>query len=158
MLCLMVMVGWMLTAPALANKFGAPCGSAKIPKTDRNGAVCLALCSEGAGSVSCVATNADRLAVESGEHAEFQGPASHLRIRILGKEVTLGQLVDRLEQVSGWKVRIDGGFEKLELAPGRWKGAWDDLPRFRWKVSNAGHVRLAADADARTFTFSVRAF
>ena len=144
--------------PAMAGKFSTKCGSAKIPKTDRNGAVCLALCGGGSDSVTCVATTADELTVETGEVSPLQGPASGLWIRILGKEVTLGQLADRLSKVSGWKVRIRGGFEKLELAPGRWKGNWEDLHELRWKISNAGRVHLAADAEKRTFTFSVRAF
>ncbi len=151
-LCLTVAV------PALAGKFSTKCGSAKIPKTDRNGAVCLAVCGGGSDSVTCVATTADRLTVETGEISPLQGPASSLSIRILGKEVTLGQLADRLGQVSGWKVRIKGGFEKLELAPGQWKGNWEDLHKLRWKISNAGRIHLAADAETRTFTFSVRAF
>ena len=151
-LCLAVAV------PALAGKFSTKCGSAKIPKTDRNGAVCLALCGGGSDSVTCVATTADQLTVETGEVSRLQGPASTLWIRILGKEVTLGQLADRLGKVSGWKVRIRGGFEKLELAPGQWKGNWEDLYKMRWRISNAGRVGLTADAETQTFTFTVRAF
>ena len=147
-----------MAAPAMAGKFSTKCGSAKIPKTDRNGAVCLALCGGGSDSVTCVATNADQLTVETGEGSQLQGPASSLWIRILGKEVTLGQLADRLGKVSGWKVRIRGGFEKLELAPGQWKGNWEDLHKMRWKISNAGRVHLAVDAEAKTFTFTVKAF
>jgi hypothetical protein len=108
--------------------------------------------------VTCVATQADRLVVEAEEENGLQGPASSLRIRIEGKEVTLGQLAERLRRVSGWKVRVGGGFEKLELAPGRWKGSWDDLPKLRWKIANAGFIALSADPEARTFTFSVRVF
>jgi len=157
-LALATCLGLAMAVPAMAGKFSTKCGSAKIPKTDRNGAVCLALCGGGSDSVTCVATNADQLTVETGEVSPLQGPASSLSIRILGKEVTLGQLADRLRQVSGWKVRIRGGFEKLELAPGHWKGTWEDLYKMRWKISNAGRVGLTADDETQTFTFSVRAF
>ena len=139
----------------MAGKFSTKCGSAKIPKTDRNGAVCLALCGGGSDSVTCVATTADELTVETGEVSPLQGPASGLWIRILGKEVTLGQLADRLSKVSGWKVRIRGGFEKLELSPGRWKGSWEDLHELRWKISNAGRVHLAADAEIAGFILAL---
>jgi hypothetical protein len=147
-----------MVIPATAGKFSTKCGSTKIPKTDRNGAVCLGLCGGGSDSVTCVATTADRLTVETGTVSPLQGPASALWIRILGKEVTLGQLADRLRKVSGWKVRVAGGFDKLELAPGHWKGDWQDLHKMLWKIANAGSVHLAADAETRTFTFSVRAF
>ena len=147
-----------MALPAAAGKFSTKCGSTKIPQTDRNGAVCLALCGGGSDSVTCVATKADELTVETGDIAPLQGPGSTLWIQVLGKEVTLGQLADRLEEVSGWKVRVKGGFERLELKPGKWKGNWKDLGDMRWKISNAGRIHLAADAEARTFTFSVRAF
>jgi hypothetical protein len=147
-----------MALPAAAGKFSAKCGSTKIPETDRNGAVCLALCGGGSDSVSCIATNADELTVKTGEVSPLQGPPSSVWIRILGKEVTLGQVADRLAQVSGWKVRINGGFEKLELLAGQWKGKWEELDKMRWKISNAGRVHLSADSEARTFTFSVKAF
>lgn len=147
-----------MATPATAGKFSAKCGSAKIPRTDRNGAVCLALCGGGSASVTCVATTADQLTVETGRRSPLQGPPSRLWIRILGKEVTLGQLATRLGKVTGWKVRVTGGFERLELAPGRWSGDWQDLHKLRWKIANAGSVRLTAEADTRTFTFSVQAF
>ena len=157
-LALATCLGLAMAVPAMAGKFSTKCGSTKIPQTDRNGAVCLALCGGGSDSVTCVATKADELTVETGDVAPLQGPGSTLWIQILGKEVTLGQLADRLEQGSGWKVRIKGGFERLELKPGKWKGNWKDLGDMRWKISNAGRIHLAADAEARTFTFSVRAF
>ena len=63
-----------------------------------------------------------------------------------------------MDDVVGVTVVLGNGFEKLELAPGQWKGTWEDLYKMRWRISNAGRVGLTADAETQTFTFSVRAF
>ena len=76
-----------LALPAMAGKFSTKCGSTRIPKVDRNGAICLALCGGGSDAVTCIATKGDNLTVESGETSPLQGPASTLWIRILGKRV-----------------------------------------------------------------------
>ncbi len=146
----------LLAAPAHAAKFSTSCGAAKIPQTDRNGAICLGICGSGPAIVGCHAARTDGLILETGASESLVG-AERVWITILGKEVTLGQLADELRRRTGWKVVVPKGFGRLELRAGRWKGDWTKLDRIHWKIATTGTVQLSADETSRTFRFSIRA-
>ena len=149
------LLAFALGGMARAASFSTKCGSAKIPKADRSGVVCVGFCGAAAPIVACTAMDALGQPEPAGA-PELDGAAARISIRILGKDVTAGQLANRIGAATGWKVKVPGGFESLRLRAGQWKGAWADLGKMRWKIASSGTIRVTVDEEKRVFSFFVQ--